>query len=105
MTIPYQSGRDSTVAQLLDTNIDITTLANNDTLIYNSTTQQWENGEGNPLIGLESSTATIGNPFDDTYTKLTFTCKNDRTRCKNIQSPKNNQRADFINRCCLARIT
>lgn len=77
MTIPYQTGRDPTVAQLLDTNIDITTLANGDTLVYNSSTGQWDNGEGNPLIGLESSTATIGNPFDDTYTILTF--KNDRT--------------------------
>lgn len=46
MTIPYQSGKDSTVAQLLDTNINSNTLANGDTLVYNSTTGEWENGAG-----------------------------------------------------------
>ena len=42
MTIPYSSGKSLSIDQL--TNVNITDIANNDLLQYNSTTGVWENG-------------------------------------------------------------
>ena len=43
MTIPYSTGKSLSIDQL--TNVNITDVANNDVLQYNSTTGVWENGD------------------------------------------------------------
>lgn len=64
--------------QLLDVNIDQSTLANGDSLIYDSSSQTWKNGVGGSpqteqyAIPTSGSTVTVANPFLAKKTVLTL---------------------------------